>query len=111
MVKCSKAEMRRLKAALRWKISAAQRQRIQMVLLRECGLPQPAIAVVMGVSLSTVNRAHSDPLHRAQSQTRPLHHFLSLYRQLTLMWNCYQYLGLYVLSSRSLLERAGALAS
>jgi len=58
MVKCSKAEMRRLKAALRWKISAAQRQRIQMVLLREGGLPQPAIAVVMGVSLSTVNRAH-----------------------------------------------------
>jgi transposase len=58
MVKCSKAEMRRLKAALRWKIPAAQRQRIQMVLLREGGLAQPAIAAVMGVSLSTVNRAH-----------------------------------------------------
>ena len=58
MVKCSKAEMRRLKTALRWKIPAAQRQRIQMVLLRESGITQAAIAEAMGVSLSTVNRAH-----------------------------------------------------
>ncbi len=58
MVKCSKAEMRRLKTALRWRIPAAQRQRIQMVLLRESGMAQPAIAAAMGVSLSTVNRAH-----------------------------------------------------
>ena len=58
MVKCSKAEVRRLKTALRWKIPAAQRQRIQMVLLRESGMTQPAIAAGMGVSLSTVNRAH-----------------------------------------------------
>jgi transposase len=58
MVKCSKAEVRRLKTALRWKIPAAQRQRIQMVLLREGGMTQPAIAAAMGVSLSTVNRAH-----------------------------------------------------
>ena len=58
MVKCSKAEMRQLKIALRWKIPAAQRQRIQMVLLRESGMAQPAIAAAMGVSLSTVNRAH-----------------------------------------------------
>src|ERR1700757_2186586 len=58
MVKCSKAEVRRLKTALRWKISAPQRQRIQMVLLRESGMTQPAIAAAMGVSLSTVNRAH-----------------------------------------------------
>jgi transposase len=58
MVKCSKAEVRRLKTALRWKIPAAQRQRIQMVLLRESGMTQPAIAAAMGVSLSTVNRAH-----------------------------------------------------
>jgi transposase len=36
----------------------AQRQRIQMVLLREKGMTQPAIAEAMGVSLSTVNRAH-----------------------------------------------------
>lgn len=34
------------------------RQRIQMVLLRESGMTQPAIAETMGVSLSTVNRAH-----------------------------------------------------
>src|SRR5215467_10314214 len=59
MVKCSKAEMRRLKTALRWwKIPAAQRQRIQMVLLRESGMTQPSIAAAMGASLSTVNRAH-----------------------------------------------------
>jgi transposase len=58
MVKCSKGEIRRLKTALCWKIPAAQRQRIQMVLLRESGMTQPAIAENMGVSLSTVNRAH-----------------------------------------------------
>ena len=58
MVKCSKAEVRRLKTALRWKMPPEQRQRIQMVLLRESGLAQPAIAQAMGVSLSTVNRAH-----------------------------------------------------
>ena len=58
MVKCSKGEVRRLKTALCWKIPAAQRQRIQMVLLRESGMTQPAIAAAMGVSLSTVNRAH-----------------------------------------------------
>ncbi len=44
--------------ALRWKLPAAQRERIQMVLLRESGMTQPAIAAAMGVSLSTVNRAH-----------------------------------------------------
>src|SRR5213592_1578537 len=58
MAKCSKAEVRRLRTALRWKIPAAQRQRIQMVLLRESGIRQPAIAPAMGVSLSTVTRAH-----------------------------------------------------
>jgi transposase len=58
MVKCGKAEVRRLKTALRWKIPAVQRQRIQMVLLRESGITPPAIAAAMGVSLSTVNRAH-----------------------------------------------------
>jgi hypothetical protein len=63
----TKAEVRRLKTALRWKIPAAQRQRIQMVLLRESGMTQPAIAAAMGVSLSTVNRAHMAALtqHRA----------------------------------------------
>jgi transposase len=58
MVKCGKAEVRRLKTALRWKMPAAQRQRMQMVLLRESGMTQPAIVAAMGVSLSTVNRAH-----------------------------------------------------
>ena len=58
MVKCTKKQIRQLKTALRWKIPAAQRERIQMVLLRESGMTQPAIAAAMGVSLSTVNRAH-----------------------------------------------------
>ena len=58
MVKCSKSEIQRLKTALRWKIPTVQRERIQMVLLREGGLTQPEIAAAMGVSLSTVNRAH-----------------------------------------------------
>jgi transposase len=58
MVKCTKKQIRQLKAALRWKIRVAQRERIQMVLLRESGMTQPAIAEAMGVSLSTVNRAH-----------------------------------------------------
>jgi hypothetical protein len=51
--------MVRLKTALRWKIPAAQRERIQMVLLRaRAEMTQPSIAAVMGVSLSTDNRAH-----------------------------------------------------
>src|SRR5437016_14447131 len=58
MIKCGKAQIRQLKTTLRWKIPAVQRQRIQMVLLRESGMAQPAIAEAMGVSLSTVNRAH-----------------------------------------------------
>lgn len=58
MVKCTKRQIRELEQALRWKIAAAHRQRIQMVLLRESGMTQPAIAAALGVSLSTVNRAH-----------------------------------------------------
>ena len=58
MVKCTKRQIRQLKTALRWKIDAARRERIQMVLLRESGMTQPAIAEAMGVSLSTVNRVH-----------------------------------------------------
>jgi transposase len=58
MVKCTKRQIRELKTALRWKISVAQRERIQMVLLRESRMTQPAIADAMGVSLSTVNRAN-----------------------------------------------------
>jgi transposase len=58
MIKCTKGQVRRLKTALRWKMPAVERQRIQMVLLRESGMTQPLIAAAMGVSLSTVNRAH-----------------------------------------------------
>ena len=58
MAKCSKAEVRRLKSALRWKLPEVQRQRVQMVLLREKGMTRLEIAEVCGVSLSTVNRAH-----------------------------------------------------
>jgi transposase len=58
MVKCTKKQIRELKTALRWKLPAVQRERIQMVLLRESGMTQPSIAEAMGVSLSTVNRAH-----------------------------------------------------
>jgi transposase len=58
MVKCTKRQIRQLKTALHWKIPEKQRQRIRMVLLRENGMTQPAIAEAMGVSLSTVNRAH-----------------------------------------------------
>src|SRR6201998_2063921 len=71
MVKCSKAELRRLKAALRWKISAAQRQRIQMVLLRESGMAQPAIAAAMGVSLRKGNRAHMGFEHGGIAALKP----------------------------------------
>ena len=71
MVKCSKAEVRRLKTALRWKIPAAQRQRIQMVLLRESGMTQPAIAAAMGASLSTVNRAHMAYDHGSIEALKP----------------------------------------
>jgi transposase len=58
MVKCTKRQIRQLKTALHWKIPDLQRQRIRMVLLREGNMTQPAIADAMGVSLSTVNRAH-----------------------------------------------------
>ena len=62
MVKCTKRQVRQLKTALTcWKnVAEKQRERIRMVLLREQGLAQPAIAEAMGVSLSTVNRAHMD---------------------------------------------------
>jgi len=58
MVKCNKGQVRRLKRALKRRPHAATRQRIQMVLLREGGMTQAEIAAAMGVSLSTVNRAH-----------------------------------------------------
>jgi hypothetical protein len=55
MVKCNRGQVRRLKRALRRTKTPVLRQRIQMVLLREAGMTQPAIAGAMGVSLSTVN--------------------------------------------------------
>ncbi len=58
MVKCTTRHIRQLKTALHWKMPEAQRQRIQMILLRESGMAQPAIAEAMGVSLSTGNRAN-----------------------------------------------------
>ena len=58
MVKSTKRQIRQLKTALHWNIPDLQRQRIRMVLLREGNMTQPAIAAAMGVSLSTVNRAH-----------------------------------------------------
>lgn len=71
MVKCSKGQVRRLKTALRWKGQPEQRQRIQMVLLRESGMTQPAIAEAMGVSLSTVNRAHMAYDHGGLKALKP----------------------------------------
>src|SRR6202043_4188792 len=71
MVKCTRGQVRRLKTALRWKIPAEQRQRIQMVLLRESGMTQPLIAAAMGVSLSTVNRAHMAYDHGGLEALKP----------------------------------------
>ncbi len=68
MVKCTKGQVRRLKTALRWKGNLPLRQRIQMVLLRESEMTQPAIAEAMGVSLSTVNRADMWPMTAAGSR-------------------------------------------
>lgn len=42
-----------------------------MVLLRESGMTQPAIAEAMGVSLSTVNRAHMAYDHGGLNALRP----------------------------------------
>ena len=71
MIKCTKGQVRRLKTALRWKIPTEQRQRIQMVLLRESGMTQPLIAAAMGVSLSTVNRAHMAYDHGGLEALKP----------------------------------------
>ena len=71
MVKCNKGQLRRLRRALRRKGRPAQRQRVQMVLLRESGMTQPAIAAAMGVSLSTVNRAHMAYDHGGLKALKP----------------------------------------
>ena len=67
----SKAEVRRLKTALRWHLPPVQRERIQMVLLRESGMRQVEIAQCMGVSLSTVNCAHMAYDHDGIKALRP----------------------------------------
>jgi hypothetical protein len=57
MIKCEKAQTRQLKTALRWKIPAVQRQRIQMVLLRESGMAWPASGSPIGLwVLDALNR-------------------------------------------------------
>jgi transposase len=72
MVKCTKRQIRQLKTALHWKnIPEKQRERIRIVLLRESGMTQPAIAEVMGVSRSTVNRAHMDYDHGGIKALKP----------------------------------------
>src|SRR4249919_1083714 len=71
MVKCTKGQIRRLKTALQWRIPPEQRQRIQMGLLRESGMTQPLIAAAMGVSLSTVNRAHMAYDHGGVKALKP----------------------------------------
>ena len=71
MVKCTKRQVRQLRTALHWKIPETQRRRIQMVLLRESGMAQPAIAEAMGVSLSTVNRAHMTYDHGGIKALKP----------------------------------------
>jgi transposase len=58
MIKCNRDQVKRLLKALRREKDPVLRQRIQMVLLREDGNVQRKIAELMGVSLSTVNRAH-----------------------------------------------------
>jgi hypothetical protein len=71
MVKCAKGQVRRLKTAPRWKIPQEQRRRIQMVLPRESVMTQPLIAAAMGVSPSTVNRAHMTYDHGGIKALKP----------------------------------------
>jgi hypothetical protein len=71
MVKCAKDHVRRLKTAPRWKIPQEQRRRIQMVLPRESVMTQPLIAAAMGVSPSTVNRAHMTYDHGGIKALKP----------------------------------------
>jgi hypothetical protein len=52
MIKCTKGQIRRLKTELQWKIPPEQRQRIQMVLLRESRMTQPLIAAAIRLILS-----------------------------------------------------------
>jgi transposase len=71
MVKCNADQVRRLQRTLKREKNPAIRQRIQMVLLRESGMTQPEIAEAMGVSLSTVNRAHMAYDHGGRAALEP----------------------------------------
>ena len=71
MVKCNADQVRRLQRALKGEKNPTIRQRIQMVLLRESGMTQPEIAKAMGVSLSTVNRAHMAYDHGGRAALEP----------------------------------------
>jgi transposase len=71
MVKCSKDQVERLEKALSREKDPVVRQRIQMILLREDGKTQEEIAALMGVSLSTVNRAHMAYDHGGRAALRP----------------------------------------
>ena len=61
----------RLQRALKGERNPKIRERIQMVLLRENGMTQPEIARTMGVSLSTVNRAHMAYDHGGLKALKP----------------------------------------
>src|SRR5271166_3901699 len=71
MVKCNNDQSRRLKRTLKREKNPTMRQRIQIVLLRESGMTQPEIAEAMGVSLSTVNRAHMAYDHGGRRALEP----------------------------------------
>jgi transposase len=68
MVKCNADQLQR---ALKGERNPKIRERIQMVLLRENGMTQPEIARTMGVSLSTVNRAHMAYDHGGRAALAP----------------------------------------
>ncbi len=70
MVKCNRDQVERLKKALKREKDFPVRQRIQMVLLREDGKTQPEISELMGVSLSTVNRAQRSQRVKAEADRR-----------------------------------------
>jgi len=57
MLKCTKGQIRRLKTALGWKGHPEQRQRIQMVLLRESGMTQPGIQIARLLGPDRAGRA------------------------------------------------------
>ena len=57
MIKCTKGQARQLKTALRWKMPAGQLSASRWCCCAK-RMTQPLIAAAMGVSLSTVNRAH-----------------------------------------------------